>query len=117
MKKLLALILLPLLALGQSIPNGPVNQGQVWTPTQWNFAWQSKQDIPTGPATIPLTGAESLTIVQNGQPVSTPVVTIPGLAMTSPDGSITITNPTGSLINFSVTSFGGAFNVLQGIYT
>jgi hypothetical protein len=46
MKKLL-LLLLPTLALAQSVPNGGViTLGQVWTPAQWNTAWQSKVDYP-----------------------------------------------------------------------
>src|ERR1700674_5835727 len=99
MKKLLALLLLPLLVLGQSVPNGPVSPGQIWTPAQWNAAWIAKQDAPTGTATLPLTGTETALILQNAVPVLTPVVTLPGIAMTSPDGSITITNPSGALVN------------------
>ena len=52
MKKLL-LLLIPTLALSQSVPNGTITQGQVWTTTQWNSAWQAKADVnasvaPTG---------------------------------------------------------------------
>lgn len=43
MKKWL-LLLWPLIAFGQSIPNGTIIQGQVWTPAQWNAAWQAKAD-------------------------------------------------------------------------
>jgi hypothetical protein len=32
----------------QSVPNGTITQGEVWTPSQWNAAWQSKQDVATG---------------------------------------------------------------------
>ena len=45
-RSILVLLLFPLLAYGQSIPNGPIVQGQVWTPAQWNAAWQSKVDVP-----------------------------------------------------------------------
>jgi hypothetical protein len=36
----------PLSALAQSVPNGPISQGEVWTAAQWNSAWQSKVDYP-----------------------------------------------------------------------
>jgi len=42
--------LFPLLAFGQSVPNGGIVQGQVWTASQWVTAWQSKADLP-----VPLT--------------------------------------------------------------
>lgn len=32
----------------QSVPNGTITQGQVWTPSQWNSAWQSKVDTNAG---------------------------------------------------------------------
>lgn len=31
-------------AFAQSIPNGTITSGQIWTPSQWNSAWQSKMD-------------------------------------------------------------------------
>lgn len=34
-------------------PNGAITQGLVWTPPQWNLAWQSKMDWPPSQA-IPL---------------------------------------------------------------
>lgn len=46
MRRILALLaLLPLAALAQSVPNGTISLGQIWTPAQWNFAWQSKVDM------------------------------------------------------------------------
>lgn len=46
MKRFLALLaLLPLAALAQSVPNGTIVQGQIWTPAQWNTAWQAKVDL------------------------------------------------------------------------
>lgn len=47
--KRLALLLglVPAAAFAQSIPNGTITQGQVWSPAQWNLAWQSKQDVGT----------------------------------------------------------------------
>ena len=51
------LLLLPLLAHGQTVPNGTITQGEVWTVPQWNAAWQAKADVNnpvfTGTATIP----------------------------------------------------------------
>lgn len=41
----LFLLLLPGLLLAQSVPNGTIIQGQIWTPAQWNAAWQSKADV------------------------------------------------------------------------
>jgi hypothetical protein len=40
-------------ALGQSVPNGSVSTGQVWTPSQWNTAWQGKVDARGGSLTNP----------------------------------------------------------------
>lgn len=31
-------------AHGQTVPNGTIQQNQVWSPAQWNLAWQSKTD-------------------------------------------------------------------------
>lgn len=47
-KWLLALSLLASPALAQSVPNGTISQGQVWTPSQWNSAWQFKIDVTGG---------------------------------------------------------------------
>ena len=35
-------------AWGQSVPNGTITQGLIWTPAQWNFAFQSKVDTAGG---------------------------------------------------------------------
>lgn len=48
MKCLLLLFLIADTAFAQSVPNGTISQGQVWTPTQWNTAWQSKIDYNIG---------------------------------------------------------------------
>ena len=37
------------MAFAQSIPNGTITQGEVWTPAQWNAAWQAKQDYTAPP--------------------------------------------------------------------
>lgn len=43
--KFAALLLLSSLASAQSVPNGPIQQGQVWTTAQWNYAWSQKVDL------------------------------------------------------------------------
>lgn len=52
-------LMLPAVAAAQSVPNGgAITTGQVWTATQWNTAWQSKQDYPITCGALPaLTGA------------------------------------------------------------
>jgi hypothetical protein len=51
MKRLL-LLLIPILAMAQSVPNGgSVIQGQVWTAARWRAAWQAKTDYPLYAAT------------------------------------------------------------------
>jgi hypothetical protein len=57
------LVLFGSAALAQSVPNGTIVIGQVWTPAQWNLAWASKADLsifatppPIG-ITTPNTGA------------------------------------------------------------
>lgn len=62
----LAALLFPLSGFAQSVPNGGnITQGTVWTPAQWNNAWQSKLDTTAGGgggggstfnATFPTTG-------------------------------------------------------------
>ncbi len=39
-------LLAALASLAQSVPIGPITNGQVWTPAQWNAAWSSKVDYP-----------------------------------------------------------------------
>lgn len=63
MKKLLGLLLFSTVVLAQSVPNGTIVQGQIWTPTQWNSAWQSKADT----ASPALTGTPLI----NGVPIPT----------------------------------------------
>lgn len=64
-KTALAFMLIPLSGFAQSVPNGTITQGVVWTPAQWNLAWQSKLDTAAGGgggtgsnfnATFPTTG-------------------------------------------------------------
>jgi hypothetical protein len=95
MKKLfLALCLFPLLALGQ-------------TGTK----------ISQMPLAAPLTGAELVPLVQGGANVATPIVNLPGTPLTSPDSSICLSDPTGSLVNISVCpTIYSTINVLPGLY-
>ena len=72
MKKWL-LLLWPLIAFGQSIPNGTITQGQVWTPAQWNAAWSSKADV-----TNPAYGAlPANTILGNSTDILAPAIALP----------------------------------------
>jgi hypothetical protein len=80
---------------------------------------QSQKISQMAPASLPLTTAELVPLVQNGVNVATPIVNLPGTALTSPDGSIILSNPAGTPINLSVSSalYGGALNVVPGLYT
>lgn len=54
MKKIVALLaaLFAAVAFSQSVPNGTIQPGQVWTVPQWNSAWQSKADLTTTPSYV-----------------------------------------------------------------
>lgn len=69
MKKFLLLLLVPLLATSQSIPNGTVFPGQVWTSAQWNTAWQSKADTnsPAFTGAILLNGSGAWPLLTGNQ--------------------------------------------------
>ena len=43
-------------AEGQSVPNGTIVTGQIWTAAQWNLAWQAKVDYLAEPANVGLFG-------------------------------------------------------------
>lgn len=68
MQKLFGLLLLPALAFGQSVPNGGISQGQVWTTAQWIAAWQSKADAasPVFTGTATLNGSLAATVAPTG---------------------------------------------------
>lgn len=54
MQKLLGLLLLlPSLAFGQSVPNGGIFNGQVWSTPQWINGWQAKADAFNGVLVTP----------------------------------------------------------------
>ena len=54
-------------AHSQSVPNGTIVQGQIWTPTQWNNAWQSKVDTVNGTLTTPILVNPTATGATNAQ--------------------------------------------------
>jgi len=64
--KLLAAILAiaaPLVALGQTIPNGGfLYNGQEWTVPQWTAAWESKVDVTNGILNYPLLNSPTFSI-------------------------------------------------------
>lgn len=98
MKRLWLLFLLwPLLALGQSLPNGGVAQGQIWTPAQWNIAWASKADVTTnanvqkvtatnGQTVFNLSSAPALFVALDG------VILYPTTDYTVSGNTVTLTN-------------------------
>jgi hypothetical protein len=86
-----------------SVPNGTITLGQVWTVAQWNAAWQSKVDEDGGIIHGPI-------IVGGTQ--SAPAITNPAIAggtQASPTiSSPTITTPTISGGTFSAPAITGA---------
>lgn len=119
MKKLFALILgfITTTAFAQTVPNGGITPGLVWTVPQWNAAWQAKVDItartaaeiaaavtPTNTGYLPgnvlrygadPTGAsDSTTAIINAHKL--------GIVVTYPQGTYTISNnipiPCGGII-------------------
>ena len=89
MKKWL-LLLWPLIAFGQSIPNGTIIQGEVWTPAQWNAAWQAKLDFLP-----PLSGQ---LLLGNAGGTAYAAQTIGGDCTVTSSGTITCTNSNGTVI-------------------
>jgi hypothetical protein len=76
------------------VPNGTIQQGQIWTPAQWNAAWQSKVDAVGGFSTNEtltnpaITGATITGGTQASPAINTPAIT--GGTQSSP----VITTPT-----------------------
>jgi hypothetical protein len=63
------------------VPNGTIQQGQIWTPAQWNTAWQSKVDASGGFSTNEtLTTPAINTPTINGVAISVPIPTYPQTA-------------------------------------
>lgn len=86
MRRFLLGLLLPSVALAQSVPNGTIIQNQVWTPAQWNSAWQSKVDGTGGTCA--------------GCTLSSPTVTggsITGGSIAGATGAFTTLNASGSI--------------------
>jgi hypothetical protein len=68
MKKLLILVscLIAAVAIGQAVPFGPITPGAVWTTTQWNQAWASKQDVVSGGTRFTVSGCGTAGNLQGG---------------------------------------------------
>lgn len=98
MKKLL-LLLFPLATFAQSVPNGGIVQGQIWTAAQWNSAWQSKQDTNS----VVLTG--DVTSVA-GSNVTTVDTLLGGLGI-APSAYTDTTNAANIFINGNALSTNG----------
>ena len=58
-------LLIPAAGFAQSIPNGTITQGEIWTPAQWNVAWQSKADTTNGVLVSPNLGTPSAANLTN----------------------------------------------------
>jgi hypothetical protein len=87
------------------VPNGTIQQGQIWTPAQWNTAWQSKVDASGGFSTN-----ETLTTPDINDP------TIVGGTMSAP----TISNPTITGVFTGPGAFTGPVtgaNITSGTFT
>ena len=98
------------------VPNGTIQQGQIWTPAQWNTAWQSKVDASGGFSTnetLTTPDINDPTIVggtQASPAITTPTVT--GGTFSDP----AITNPT-VIGNLPVTGDVTAANITSGTFT
>lgn len=116
------LLVLAAAASAQSVPNGTITQGQIWTTAQWNNAFQLKADVTSGTLTGPTINGGTLA----GSTISNPTITggtqsaptITGAALTSPNittpavtggtfSSATLSSPT---INGSMT-LNGAISI------
>jgi len=102
-KRFYWLILASSIALAQSVPNGTITQGQVWTAAQWNSAWAAKVDVIGGTLTSP-----TLVTPQLGAATATTIngVTIPSVSDTAVtlNASQTLTNKT--IANTEITGLG-----------
>lgn len=72
------LLLLAAAASAQSVPNGTITQGQIWTTAQWNTAFQAKADVTSGTLTGPTINGGTL----SGSTLANPTIT--GGALTAP---------------------------------
>lgn len=102
MKRLYALLLLwPLLTFGQSLPNGGVAQGQVWTPAQWNLAWASKADVTTTANVQKVTATNGQTVFNLSNPPAV-FVALDGVILV-PTTDYTVSGNTVTLVNSALT--------------
>ena len=104
------LLLLPFCADAQSVPNGgEITPGQVWTPSQWTNAWQSKLDTQSTGANL------SAPIITNGTFNNSTINggTISGIAITGDASSSTATS-TGTTTALTLANrFSQVINVLD----
>ncbi len=115
-----AAALLSSLAGAQSIPNGPIQQGQVWTTPQWNYAWQQKADVNNPAFTGTATFAHPLGIKYGG----TGATSFSAAGLPTISGSITPGNCVQWNTSFTISDAGApcgtggggssAFNALTG---
>jgi hypothetical protein len=105
MKRLLALLFFSAAVHAQSIPNGGLSPGQIWTIQQWLNARQAKVDVNGGALTAPAIINPAI----NGGTQSTPAISNPSVSGTFNTPSIA----GGKQISPSITTPavpGGTFN-------
>lgn len=91
--RLILLMLLPTIVVAQSVPNGPITQGEIWTPAQWNAAWASKFDLSlNAPGTV----------------VGVPNVSIASVAIAGTAGQITFV-ATGTVVAGQRVTIAGTY--------
>lgn len=104
-RSILSLCLCLFSAVGhaQSLPNGGVYQGEVWTPAQWNLAWSSKMDYANGLACDGVTDiGPQLQALVNAVPTS-----VSGI-ITLPSGTCVLNSPV-VINNIAVTIQGQGY--------
>jgi hypothetical protein len=98
------------------VPNGTITQGQIWTPAQWNAAWQSKVDASGGFSTNETITDPAITGgTQSAPAITNPTITDPAITggtMSAP----AISNPTVTG-NLPVTGNVTAANITSGTFT
>lgn len=110
MKRLLLLLLFPTLALAQTVPNGGITQGQVWTVPQWVSAWQSKADTASPALTgTPTIGGVAVPTIASPAFTGTPTVNgiaIPTYPRTAAEISASVTPTDYTLAAGNVLRYG-----------
>lgn len=114
----LLLSLFASLAFAQSVPNGGLSPGQIWTAEQWITAWQSKTDYGNvsirlgttytiAPTTITVTGASgngttaTLTFSASLVPPVGATVVVSSVNPSGYNGAFTITASNSTSVSFS----------------